>query len=160
MKEREPNRKTLLEAKNIVKVFGAGPYQVKPLKGVNLKLYAGEFVRFIFEAQHRGITAARGMNDEIIANARPGKDVFRPAETEVREMFQRDRPRINLAAAKQPTSRVGSFCVEQKGKGSGCGQQRVDVEIDSARDETCRQCAADFNAKQTQGGTNQVARQQ
>ena len=42
MKDREPNRKTLLEAKNIVKVFGSGAYEVRPLKGVNLKLYAGE----------------------------------------------------------------------------------------------------------------------
>jgi len=42
MKDREPNRKTLLEAKNIVKVFGSGAYEVRPLKGVNLRLYAGE----------------------------------------------------------------------------------------------------------------------
>jgi hypothetical protein len=32
MKERERSRKTLLEAKNIVKVFGSGAYQVKPKK--------------------------------------------------------------------------------------------------------------------------------
>ncbi len=42
MNQREPHRKTLLEAKNIVKVFGTGAYEVRPLKGVNLKLYAGE----------------------------------------------------------------------------------------------------------------------
>jgi len=42
MKDREPTRKTLLEAKNIVKVFGSGAYEVRPLKGVHLRLYAGE----------------------------------------------------------------------------------------------------------------------
>ena len=33
MKDREPNRKTLLEAKNIVKVFGSGADEVRPLEG-------------------------------------------------------------------------------------------------------------------------------
>jgi putative ABC transport system ATP-binding protein len=37
-----PDRKVLLEASNIVKVFGSGAYEVKPLKGVDLKLYSGE----------------------------------------------------------------------------------------------------------------------
>jgi putative ABC transport system ATP-binding protein len=34
--------KTLLEAKGIVKVFGSGAGEVRPLKGIDLKLYAGE----------------------------------------------------------------------------------------------------------------------
>jgi putative ABC transport system ATP-binding protein len=37
-----PDRKVLLEASNIVKVFGSGAYEVKPLKGIDLKLYSGE----------------------------------------------------------------------------------------------------------------------
>src|SRR3546814_9016203 len=36
------NRKVLLEARDIVKVFGSGAGEVKPLKGVDLKLYSGE----------------------------------------------------------------------------------------------------------------------
>ena len=36
------NRKALLEARDIVKVFGSGAGEVKPLKGVDLKLYSGE----------------------------------------------------------------------------------------------------------------------
>ena len=36
------NRRVLLEARDIVKVFGSGAYEVKPLKGIDLKLYAGE----------------------------------------------------------------------------------------------------------------------
>ncbi len=38
--EKGPN--ILLEAKGIVKVFGSGEGQVKPLKGIDLKLRAGE----------------------------------------------------------------------------------------------------------------------
>jgi putative ABC transport system ATP-binding protein len=37
-----PDRKVLLEARDIVKVFGSGAYEVKPLKGIDLKLYSGE----------------------------------------------------------------------------------------------------------------------
>jgi putative ABC transport system ATP-binding protein len=36
------NRRVLLEARDIVKVFGSGAYEVRPLKGIDLKLYAGE----------------------------------------------------------------------------------------------------------------------
>jgi putative ABC transport system ATP-binding protein len=36
------NRKVLLDARDIVKVFGSGAGEVRPLKGVDLKLYAGE----------------------------------------------------------------------------------------------------------------------
>ncbi len=36
------DRKVLLEARDIVKVFGSGADEVRPLKGVDLKLYAGE----------------------------------------------------------------------------------------------------------------------
>lgn len=36
------DRKVLLEASGITKVFGSGAGEVKPLKGINLKLYAGE----------------------------------------------------------------------------------------------------------------------
>jgi putative ABC transport system ATP-binding protein len=35
-------RKVLLEARDIVKVFGSGAYEVRPLKGIDLKLYSGE----------------------------------------------------------------------------------------------------------------------
>jgi putative ABC transport system ATP-binding protein len=37
-----PDRKVLLEARDIVKVFGSGAYEVRPLKGIDLKLYSGE----------------------------------------------------------------------------------------------------------------------
>ena len=37
-----PTASVLLEAKHIVKVFGSGADEVRPLKGVDLKLYAGE----------------------------------------------------------------------------------------------------------------------
>lgn len=36
------NRKVLLKAKGITKVFGSGAFEVKPLKGIDLELYAGE----------------------------------------------------------------------------------------------------------------------
>lgn len=36
------NRRVLLEASGITKVFGSGAGEVKPLKGIDLKLYAGE----------------------------------------------------------------------------------------------------------------------
>ena len=36
------NRRVLLDARDIVKVFGSGAGEVKPLKGVDLKLYSGE----------------------------------------------------------------------------------------------------------------------
>ncbi len=39
---KEPERKVLLEAEGITKVFGSGTFEVKPLKGIDLKLYAGE----------------------------------------------------------------------------------------------------------------------
>ena len=35
-------RKILLEANGIVKVFGSGAYEVKPLKGIDLQLCSGE----------------------------------------------------------------------------------------------------------------------
>jgi putative ABC transport system ATP-binding protein len=35
-------RKVLLEANGIVKVFGSGAYEVKPLKGIDLQLCSGE----------------------------------------------------------------------------------------------------------------------
>lgn len=35
-------RKTLLQAKGIVKVFGSGAGEVKPLKGIDVELYSGE----------------------------------------------------------------------------------------------------------------------
>jgi putative ABC transport system ATP-binding protein len=38
----DPNRKVLLEASGITKVFGSGAGEVKPLKGVDLQLYSGE----------------------------------------------------------------------------------------------------------------------
>jgi putative ABC transport system ATP-binding protein len=36
------DRKVLLDARDIVKVFGSGAGEVRPLKGVDLKLYSGE----------------------------------------------------------------------------------------------------------------------
>ena len=42
MTDAHTDRKVLLDARDIVKVFGSGAGEVRPLKGVDLKLYAGE----------------------------------------------------------------------------------------------------------------------
>src|ERR1019366_2418725 len=97
------------------------------------------------------------MSNQIEENARPGEDVFRPAETQVREIFRRKGQRglavcLHQIASQRP-GKIWESLV-QEGKRSDRSQTRVGIGIESAGNETRQRSARDISTQQAKEGTN------
>src|ERR1017187_352584 len=97
------------------------------------------------------------MSDQIEENARPGEDVFRPAETQIREIFRR-KGQGGLAVclhqiASQRSGKIGESLVQER-KRSDRSQKRIGVGIESSGNETRWLSACDISAHQAKEGTD------